>query len=452
MDRKDFYYRQKVTEGELDEAFDAAENADHNLMVDQSLVGLLSGNVTEKSTTPDISVDVSATVGYDQEGQRINIPSSENVDVSEDYTSTSTSVAGSGNEKIVSLFVEFERSLSDPRVDGNSQTVFFDRDESYAYFVKQGAESSPPATPPALEADKLLLADITRSYGQTQIFDADINAISRRQNMIGNRYSGEVVVCVTYTGDVKLGTYEKPFTSLSSAATYIAAQMAATGRDEWSIKFIGPESTDYSSFAIPSGVRHLRIQGNGRHQTKLAGPISWSVDDTEERTLEFVDLEFNHTLTISGSIGVQDHKLIFERASSIATAPLSLSGITTSGGKIQMFVKGDLFSTLSQEGLEFQGHKNSGDQSKIEIEAWGVEFMANQYADSFQLFGCDLKAFDFYANSLSRIRECWLAGGFSFIFGSSQTLGVDAFTNWWLKNVSVTLTNVTKVIYGDTTA
>ena len=48
----------------------------------------------------------------------------------------------------------FERLLSDPRTDGNSQQVFFRRDESFELVVRQAPEGAIGVAPkPALQAD-----------------------------------------------------------------------------------------------------------------------------------------------------------------------------------------------------------------------------------------------------------------------------------------------------------
>jgi hypothetical protein len=186
MDLFDWFFKQPVTEGEMDEAFDNAEQADQSIMNDQGLVGVMvNGDVAEHFPTPDLTVDIATpVVAYDQEGQRVFIPGTggvENVDVSVDSNAVSTAVAGGGNEKIVSVFIQFARALSNPRIDGNSATVDFNVDESFEIIVEQGAEAAPPATPPALKADALLLCDITRTNGQTQIFNADID-LSRKES------------------------------------------------------------------------------------------------------------------------------------------------------------------------------------------------------------------------------------------------------------------------------
>lgn len=180
--RKDYFFRQKVTEAELDAGFDGLEQADFKLAIDNDLVGRMDGmDVSEKSGTPDLTVDVSGPgVSYSKQGERIAFSSLQNVDLSVDDGAVSTAVAAPGNARIVSLFVVFDRLLSDPRIDGNSLTVFFLRDESFDFSVVAGAEAtSGSEVPVALDPNKILLADITLIFGQTQIFNADIDATRR---------------------------------------------------------------------------------------------------------------------------------------------------------------------------------------------------------------------------------------------------------------------------------
>lgn len=174
-DRYDFYYRQKVTEAELDASNAALEQADRDQFVDTGFAGITNGlTVSETTPTPNFTVDVAAGIAYTDSGERIKIPSLQNADVSLDYLSASTAVVSPGNSKIVSLLLEFQRSLSDPRIDGNSLTVYFQRDESYAFKVRQSAEAPSP-TAPSVPAGEVLLADITRTYGDTSIIDAVID-------------------------------------------------------------------------------------------------------------------------------------------------------------------------------------------------------------------------------------------------------------------------------------
>lgn len=190
--RRDYYYRQKVTESELDAGFDGLENADRAMMSDHELYGIVEGLiVSQHAGTPDLTVDVAAGIAYSRQGERIQVPALQNVDVAVDSNSLTTDVSSPGNSKIVSVFLEFDVALSDPRLDGNSATVFHQRDESFTVVVVQGAEGVSPV-PPSLNANRVLLADITRTFGDTQILNAVISpdptdladATGRREDLI----------------------------------------------------------------------------------------------------------------------------------------------------------------------------------------------------------------------------------------------------------------------------
>lgn len=182
-DRKDFFFRQKVTEAELDGALDDLENADLAQVTDANAEGVWFGlGVAENGLGQDESVDVAAGAAYDQLGQRMFLASLQNVDVSVDNVSASTQVGSGGNEKLIGVYLKFDRVLSDPRVDGNSITVFFERDESFEFVVRQGPEEAAPATTfPALQADEILLADVRRVFADNTIADADVET-TRREN------------------------------------------------------------------------------------------------------------------------------------------------------------------------------------------------------------------------------------------------------------------------------
>ncbi len=173
--RKDFFFRQKVTEAELDAAFAYMEQADWNQNVDQSLVGILTGlTVAERGAGANLTVDIAAGRGYTKLGERILVGALQNFDVSVDKDAVSTAVAGGGNSKILSVFVKFKRSTLDPRTDGNNNTVYFDQPETFEFKLIQSAEAGAP-TPPAVQPDWILLADITRAFGQATIVNANIS-------------------------------------------------------------------------------------------------------------------------------------------------------------------------------------------------------------------------------------------------------------------------------------
>lgn len=187
--RRDFYYRQKVTEAELDAAFDELEAADRAILSDLSLYGVAIGMEVSEALVPNMTVVVAGPgAAYDQAGQRIEFSADQTVNCAVDEDSISTAVVTPGNEKIVSIFLEFTRQLSDPRVDGNGDTVYHVRDEYFRINVVQGAEGASP-TAPALRSDQILLADVALYEGMTEILDADIST-ARREDLVLARYAG----------------------------------------------------------------------------------------------------------------------------------------------------------------------------------------------------------------------------------------------------------------------
>jgi hypothetical protein len=58
-DRVDFYFRQRVTEAELDLAFELLEKADHNLASDLGVFGVIAGAIpTQHAPLPDLTLDL----------------------------------------------------------------------------------------------------------------------------------------------------------------------------------------------------------------------------------------------------------------------------------------------------------------------------------------------------------------------------------------------------------
>jgi hypothetical protein len=184
--RRDFYHRQRVTEAELDEAFETLEQADRDFASDLSIHGVISGAVAvPHNPVADLTVDLTAPGrAYDRLGRRVFIAAGQRVDVSRDLNNLPTQVPQAGQERWVGIYIRFSRLLSEPRTDGNGQVVYWKRDESFEVVVRQGAAAATgQAQRPALEPDELLVADIKRRFNQTQIVAADINA-DRRQVFI----------------------------------------------------------------------------------------------------------------------------------------------------------------------------------------------------------------------------------------------------------------------------
>ncbi len=185
-DRLDYFFRQKVTEAELDLGFELLEKADHNLAADIGVYGVVSGAVpTQHAPIADLTIDLSAPGrAYDRIGQRVFFGTGQTVNLAVDSTGIPTEVATSSQERWVGVFLRFKRLLSDPRTDGNSQQVFFRRDESFELVVRQGPQAAIGSAPKVpLIDDELLLCDVRRRAGQMQILDADID-IGRRQAFV----------------------------------------------------------------------------------------------------------------------------------------------------------------------------------------------------------------------------------------------------------------------------
>jgi len=182
MDRLNFYYKQLVAESDLDDAFDKAEAADRNIVKDNALWGVNSGGAVTKQGAPDLTVAIAAFVGYSKGGERLYTAGSTTVDVSQDVSSVSTAVATVGHSRWISIFAIPGRDYTDARTDGNGDPVYYDAAEAVTFRVVMGASGASP-TRPAVIADGILIADISRAYGQTTIVNANIYT-DRRETLI----------------------------------------------------------------------------------------------------------------------------------------------------------------------------------------------------------------------------------------------------------------------------
>lgn len=201
MDRKDFFYKQVVTESDLDQAFDAAEAADQAIVSDLGLIGICEGGDVVQTTPATLNVEVGGPLtAYDPSGRRIRMSPDELVDCSVDENTNPTTVAA-GNERWLSVFVEYHEDLSDPRYDGNGVLVYTTRAEGYSLYVVMGPEvaigaaTKPSKAPSSQHTSPLLLADVRIYDGQPGIETADID-VSRRDVLfifVGDQ--------ITVTGD-----------------------------------------------------------------------------------------------------------------------------------------------------------------------------------------------------------------------------------------------------------
>lgn len=179
-----FFFRQKVTGGELNLALTELEDADNAIMADLAVVGVLSGLTVFTHASAGF-VNIAPGRARDASGKRIRQAGSFALDIGQDSSAVPTAVLASGNERIVSIFLKATRNQYDPRTDGSSPplTIFFRSDEAVQYIVRVGAEAlAGTAVAPALEGDGVLVADVTRTFGQTTIPAPAINLTGRRQD------------------------------------------------------------------------------------------------------------------------------------------------------------------------------------------------------------------------------------------------------------------------------
>ncbi len=284
--RLNYFFRQKVTESELDDGFALLEASDRALMLDLFQTGVLSGlAVTERGAGPNLSVDVAAGVAYDKLGQRIQFSATQNVDVSIDENAVTTAVSTGGNSKIISVFAKFKRVLTDPRTDGNSVTVYFQEAESFEFIVRQGSEAGSPV-PVSADTTYILLADITRVFGDTSVTNAmiDVSATNRREDAF--KVAGT-------PNRLQRGSIKNAVSDIVGwINTEIAARIAADTADAaaWAAAVAGEAATRASAVATEAGTRATddaiiaaaltaHISASGAHAASAisyAGSAAWA--------------------------------------------------------------------------------------------------------------------------------------------------------------------------------
>jgi hypothetical protein len=205
-DMKDFMYRQKVSEDELDGAYAGLETADLNLVNDLDFAARDNPDPNAKADFGGImwgwdigilggmELSIAAGAGYDEDGKRVATVETLILDTAQDgYTAIgaagtptgSTTDPGVGQERWLSIFLVFDRALSDGRYDGYNNLVYFDRKESFKFRVKAGTTGAIGSNParPARELGELLLDDVLvrNSAGTPVVNSIDLTPATRRR-------------------------------------------------------------------------------------------------------------------------------------------------------------------------------------------------------------------------------------------------------------------------------
>lgn len=313
--------------------------------------GIINGaDITEHNPTPNFTVDVSGpALVYDQLSQKIAWATTQNIDCTIDENGSATAVTTSGNEKYLSIFAEYERSLSDPRTDRNGATVFFVRAESYKINVVQGVEApTGTAVKPALRADQVLLGDVLITYGMTQIQTSDID-LDRAE------YPYDI------TGS-PLAIKEK---GLQDVLQAMVDAINAFDSADITSSAISDSPSSLSSGTIFSQLTQLLAHVNDRG--RLASAESWSAKQTFSANPAIRLFPGPLTLANEGDMGITvsgDDRLLVRIGSSdriIAQMPISRTiTLPSSAGHP------DWSTSLSQhDWYEVSGDTNSSWQSQV---------------------------------------------------------------------------------------
>lgn len=195
MNARDWYIGQLVTEGEMDGAFAAVEESIKHGWSDAGMSGVISGFTVSQHTPNNLKVDVVGGLAVTPLGERVYLPDASTIVVDCEYDNNGdpTAVTTIGNSRVLSVIAFFDRSLSDPRTDALSQTVYFQRNEYLSIEVIQGAEAGSPSAP-AVPAGGVRLANITLTYGQTSILTVNIDTVTARQWMFDLGPSGPIII------------------------------------------------------------------------------------------------------------------------------------------------------------------------------------------------------------------------------------------------------------------
>lgn len=181
MDRKQFFYKQSVQYGDLNGGFDQVEARFKNMLVDHGSYGIAANpygtsfkelEVIENSPK-DMSVKIGTGFAYPKNGTRAYRATSTNVlNCALDKNNTST-IPSAGKQRYISIFILPDYNLTDGRIDGNGDTVYFNKEVQHKFEVEKGAEANPGlAVKPSLRTDAVLLADILLADSTTLLSNA----------------------------------------------------------------------------------------------------------------------------------------------------------------------------------------------------------------------------------------------------------------------------------------
>jgi hypothetical protein len=312
MLRYDFYYKQLVTEQEMDNAFAGAENAIFQVSSDIKENGAFSGLDINPTSPDSTSVNVEPGVGkIESTGERISkTTATETVDASLDWNGQPTfGDLGAGEGRWCSIFVKFKRAYSDNRTDGHGNPILYISAESYEFEIYRAAKGLASAKDtlgrPGLLTTHILLSDIWFENGSTDISSADLD-VTRRQDYYRQEINGS---------DISAGS---PKEALSLLGAYINTFLGVTGADNiGSAQYLSGSTYD---LAIDATVKtHLEECIDNLNDHVNTGGHPATVISVTDTILKYAD---------GTSLGTDDLQDIFETlAQFLGTKTITIGGL-----------------------------------------------------------------------------------------------------------------------------
>ncbi|MBN2546578.1 MAG: hypothetical protein JXB50_12330 [Spirochaetes bacterium] len=161
MDRRNYYYGKDIFTAEMTDLQDNVENSINSV---KKILGkgiFKNGNLQINVLT----LNIDETILFDNSGNTIKV-NAQALDLS-------SYIPGS-NKKIVSITAKFKRNYSQQETDDLGVLQYFKEDESYEILYIQSAVSENPI-PPAIPDENVLIADVTLSFGMTEILTENIS-------------------------------------------------------------------------------------------------------------------------------------------------------------------------------------------------------------------------------------------------------------------------------------
>lgn len=270
-----WYIGQLVTAQEMRGGDTALEQGIFDMATDLGFVGLIDGGaVVEHAGTPNMTVDVAALLARSPLGERIRVAGTAVVNCAFDYLTQPTAVTVPGNSRFVDVYVVFDRVGSDPRIDATNTTVYFVQEESFAFEIHQGAEAPSPAAPIG-PSDGVLLARITRTFGQTSIVNADIDT-AVKESVVKISSNAITIEAGTFTDALQL-LLDELVTHIDGAGAHPASAVTYAGGSAWANGTTNPSTTvEVQLDKFVTDLAATTSGNSGLHKIGAANSSAWA--------------------------------------------------------------------------------------------------------------------------------------------------------------------------------